>query len=149
MAQTSFRRGITWGSLLFVSAILLATAFVAVPAVQAGSPHFVGDITVTRSGNTVTVSGKEAGLGNETQVHIVVTVFAQCINPGDKHPSAANKESFTAEGTFPVQNGKADFKLSVTARIKPSCSPPMTLVFSDVTVCDTTNNICQTFPGPF
>ena len=45
-------------------------------AAFAGSPHFVGDITVTRSGSTLTVSGKEAGLGNEDQVHIVVTATA-------------------------------------------------------------------------
>jgi hypothetical protein len=129
---------------------LFALALVtAVPAAWAGSPHFVGDISVIRSGNTVTVSGKEAGLGSETQVHIVITVSAACVNPGDKHPKAENKESFTAEGTFPVQNGKADFTLSVTATFKPDCTPPMTLVFSDVKVCDTTHNLCQTFPGNF
>jgi len=129
---------------------LLALALVvAAPAAWAGSPHFVGDISVTRSGNTLTVSGKEAGLGNETQVHIVVTVFAECINPGDHHPKAANKESYTAEGTFPVQNGKADFSLSVTATFKPDCTPPMSLAFSDPTVCDASHNVCQTFRGDF
>jgi hypothetical protein len=143
-----------WGDLgrrlfLLLGPMLLATVVVAVPAVRAGSPHFVGDITVTRVGNTVTVSGKEAGLGSESQVHIVVTLSAQCINRGDVHPKAANKASFTAMGDFPVQNGKANFTLSVTATFQPKCSPPMTLEFSEVKVCDTTNNICQTFSGPF
>jgi hypothetical protein len=35
----------------------------------AGSPHFVdGTVTATRTGDTLTVSGKEAGLGDETQI---------------------------------------------------------------------------------
>ena len=121
----------------------------AVPAAWAGSPHFVGSITVTRSGNSLTVSGKEAGLGNESQVHIVVTALAACINPGDKHPRAANKQAVSAEGTFPVQNGKAEFTLTLTAILQPDCTPPMTLVFSDVQVTDTTNGISQSFPGTF
>ena len=65
----------------------------------AGSPHFVSNtVSATRDGNTLTVSGKEAGLGDEDQVHIVVSATAQCINPGDKHPRAANKQSVSAEG---------------------------------------------------
>lgn len=110
----------------------------------AGSPHFVSNtVTATRDGNTLTVSGKEAGLGDEAQVHIVVTATAECINPGSNHPKAANKESISAEGTFPVQNGKANFRLTVTATFQPDCSPPMTVVFTNIVVTDTTNNISQ------
>ncbi len=54
-----------------------------------------------------------------------------------------------AAGDFPVQNGKADFTLSVTAVFQPSCSPPMTVAFTDVTVTDTTNGLTQSFPGTF
>jgi hypothetical protein len=133
---------------------LAATAFAAlilvVPAAWAGSPHFVdGTVTATRTNNSLTVSGKEAGLGNEAQVHIVVTATALCINPGDHHPRAANKESVSAEGTFPVQNGKADFTLTVTAVFQPPCSPPMTVAFTDVTVTDTTNGISVKLRGTF
>ena len=60
-----------------------------------------------------------------------------------KHPKAANKESVSEEGTFPVQNGKANFELTLTASFKPECSPPMTVVFSDVTVTDLTNGISK------
>jgi hypothetical protein len=128
----------------------LTSIGVSAQAAFAGSPHFVSDtVTVSRSGNTLTVSGKEAGLGDEAQVHIVVTATAACINPGDKHPKAANKESVSAEGTFPVQNGKANFSLSLTATFQPNCSPPMTVVFTDVTVADTTNGISRTFSGTF
>jgi hypothetical protein len=115
-----------------------ATAF-------AGSPHFVDDQTqATVSGSTLTVNGKEAGLGDEAQIHVVLTAEAACINPGGNHPQAANKESFTAAGDFPVQNGKANFTLSVTAVFDPSCSPPMSVVFTSAVVTDTTNGISVT-----
>jgi hypothetical protein len=127
----------------------LAVLVLSSQAVLAGSPHFVGAVTATRDGNTLTVSGKEAGLGNEDQVHIVVNATAECINPGDHHPKAANKESVSAEGDFPVQNGKANFELTVTATFQPDCTPPMTLVFTNVTVTDTTNGISVSLTGTF
>jgi hypothetical protein len=57
------------------------------------------------------------------------------------HPRAANKESVSAEDDFPVQNGKANFELMVTATFQPECSPPMTVQFTNITVTDTTNGI--------
>jgi hypothetical protein len=136
--------------------VLAAVVFAAValglassPA-WAGSPHFVDDtVTATRSGDSLTISGKEAGLGDEAQVHIVVTATAACVNPGSNHPKAANKESVSAEGDFPVQSGKADFSLTLTAVFQPSCSPPMTVVFTDVVVTDTTSGITTSLPGTF
>jgi hypothetical protein len=127
----------------------LATLAVGTQAAFAGSPHFVQDVTISRDGNSLTVAGKEAGLGNEAQVHIVVTATAACINPGSHHPKAANKESVSAEGDFPVQNGKAEFSLTVTATFQPDCTPPMTVVFSDVTVTDETSGISKSFPGTY
>jgi hypothetical protein len=56
------------------SVLALTTAAVAVPVALAGSPHFVNNaFSITRSDNSLTVSGKEAGLGDEAQVHIVVS----------------------------------------------------------------------------
>ncbi|HEY5990553.1 MAG TPA: hypothetical protein VIV12_29800 [Streptosporangiaceae bacterium] len=134
-------------TILALAAALLAA--VAAPA-YAGSPHFVDDqLSATRSGDTLTVSGKEAGLGDEDQVHIVASATAACLNPGDNFPQAANKETVTAAGDFPTQNGKAYFTLSLTAVFQPSCSPPMSIVFGDVTVTDTTNGVTATLPGTF
>ncbi len=133
-------------ALLAVPFLLLAAAL---PA-QAGSAHFVdGTVTAARTGDTLTVAGKEAGLGNLAQVHIVITATAACLNPGQQFPQAANKETVTAAGDFPVQNGHADFTLSLTAAFQPPCSPPMTVVYGDVTVSDTTNGITATLPGTF
>jgi hypothetical protein len=133
-------------ALILAAALTIGVAGTAL----AGSPHFVdGTVTATRSGDTLTVSGKEAGLGDEEQVHVVLSATASCINPGDNHPQAANKESLNAAGDFPVQRGFAVFELSVTATFQPSCSPPMTPVFGDVTVTDVTNGISATLPGTF
>lgn len=133
-----------------IRALLAAglVASLAATTALAGSPHFV-TLSVTREGNSLIVSGKEAGLGNEDQVHIVVTATAECINPGSKHPKAANKESVSAEGDFPVQNGKAEFSLTLTATFQPDCTPPMTVRFTNVTVTDETSGISRSFPGTF
>ena len=124
--------------------VVLTVGAVGAPVALAGSPHFVSNtVSATRTGSTLLIQGKEAGLGNEERVNIVVTATAECINKGEKHPKAANKESISEEGTFPVQNGKADFELTLTASFKPECSPPMTVVFSGVTVADVTNGISK------
>ncbi len=128
--------------LLVLTALALTALAVAATAVWAGSPHFV-KVTATRTDNSLTVEGKEAGLGNETQVHIVVTATAECINGGGHHPKAVNKESVSAEGDFPVQNGKAYFSLTLTASFQPECSPPMTVRFSNVVVSDEAHGISK------
>ena len=134
-------------ALVFVALL----AFVAgMPPAVAGSPHFINSaFTIDRDGNTLTVTGKEAGLGDEAQIHVELSATALCVNGGGKHPKAVNKESVNAAGDFPVQNGKADFSLSVTATFQPNCSPPMTVAFTDVKVTDTTNNLVNSFPGTF
>jgi hypothetical protein len=124
--------------LVLALGLVLATAVSAL----AGSPHFVDDqTTLTQDGNTLTVDGKLAGLGDEDQVHVVLSATAACVNHGDNKPQADNKQSLNAAGDFPVQGGKADFLLSLTAVFQPSCSPPMTVEYSNVVVTDTTNGI--------
>jgi hypothetical protein len=130
--------------LITIGSVLLASAVIGVPVAVAGSPHFVSNtVSATRTDNTLLVQGKEAGLGDEARVNILVTATAECINPGEKHPKAANKESLSTAGEFPVQNGKAEFELTLAASFKPECSPPMTVVFSGVTVTDLTNGISK------
>jgi hypothetical protein len=127
--------------LLAVLVVALALSAVAVPAL-AGSPHFVDDkVTFTVDGDTVTVVFKEAGLGDEPQVHVVLSGEAACVNPGGNKPQAANKESFSAAGDFPVQNGRTEGSLSVTATFQPSCSPPMTVQWSNLVLTDETSGI--------
>ena len=112
---------------------LTATFALTLPA-WAGSPHFVGTPTITRNGDALTVTGKVAGLGDETQIGVQVTADVACVNPGGNKPKAENKGAVIAEGTFPVQNGKALFSVTGTGTTDPDCSPPMTLQYSNVVV---------------
>ena len=126
---------------------MVAAAYTASTAL-AGNPHFV-TADASRSGNTLTVAFKEAGLGNEPQVHVVLSATALCINNGGKHPKAVNKASVSAADDFPVQNGKAEGTLSVTATFQPECSPPMTVQFTDVSLVDETSGARANIPGTF
>jgi len=132
---------------------LAAGAAVAVPLAWAGSPHFVGTPTITRSGDALTVSGKVAGLGDETQINVAVTADVACVNPGNNEPKAENKGATIAEGTFPVQNGKAIFSVTGTGTTSPDCSPPMTLRYSNVVVTVSGDSfdpdLVFAFPGTF
>jgi hypothetical protein len=131
----------------YVVVAALIGAIAAVSAVAlAGNPHFI-NASATRSGNTLSVSFKETGLGNEPQVHIVLSATALCINNGGKHPKAVNKASVSAADDFPVQNGKAEGTLSVTATFQPDCSPPMEVQFTNVTLTDETSGATANIPG--
>ena len=79
----------------------------------------------------------------------MLSATALCINNGGNHPKAVNKESVSAEDDFPVQNGKAEGSLSVTATFQPECSPPMTVAFTDVTHVDETSGATANIPGTF
>ena len=138
---------------LLLAVLALATAVVVVPVAVAGSPHFVGTPKITRSGDAITVSGKVAGLGDETQITVAVTADVACVNPGNNEPKAENKGATIAEGTFPVQNGKANFSVTGTGTTSPDCSPPMTLRYSNVVVTVSGDSfdpdLVFAFPGTF
>ena len=97
------------------------------------------------SGSTLTVSGKEAGLGDEDQITVQVSATVACVNRGDHNPEAANKQTFGAGADVPVQNGKANYTVTVPINFQPKCSPPMTLVVLNGTVTDVTNGISAAF----
>jgi len=122
----------------------LMTAGVAVAGVTGA--HFVGSPTISISGTTVTAAGKVAGLGAVEQIHVTLSGDAACINPGSQKPQAANKESFSASGDFPVQNGKALFSLDLTATFQPDCTPPMTVVWSNISITVTAPGVNLTAP---
>jgi hypothetical protein len=131
---------------IFIAMAVLATLVLTLPTAWAGEPHFVGQgcTLVSVSGTCVTVSAKEAGLGDEAQINVELTAEAQCINPGEKHPKAANKADVAADADVPVQNGQSTYTLTGCAVFQPDCSPPMTVVFSDITITDNTNGITCT-----
>ena len=72
---------------------------------------------------------------------------AHCVNPGGNDPQAGNKASFTEQATVPVQNGKAEGTLTVTAVFQPPCSPPMTVEWDSAVYEDLTNGIVVDLTG--
>jgi hypothetical protein len=132
------------GTVLTYTLLVLLVASIA----SAGNPHFV-EVEASRTGNSLSVDFKIAGLGDEDDVHVVLSADAQCINPGQKHPKAGNKESVSEGEDFPVQNGKAEGTLVVTATFEPNCSPPMTVVFTNVVITDETSGISRNITGTF
>ena len=123
---------------------VLATACIgsmalAVPAF-AISPHFVQAQVTNVSSNTLTVQFRESGLDHsQNSVNIAVSGVAECINPGQHHPKAANKSAEGASGTFNVSNGTASGSLTMrAANISPNCSPPMVIAWDNVVITDTT-----------
>jgi hypothetical protein len=131
---------------LTVLALTLVLSALIVPAVSAASPHFVGTPTATRDGDTLTVSFKLAGLGNQDQT-ITLTADAQCFNRGGNAPQAENKGAVLATGTFSPKNGQVTGTLSGSATTDPACNPPMELRYANVTITDVTAGISYTFPG--
>jgi hypothetical protein len=128
---------------------LLAVGLTATSAL-AVSPHFLYANVTSVTSSSITVSFKEAGLGNSlSSVNITLSGSAECINPGSKHPKAENKTGFLVGDTFNVSNGQATGSLTYTVTVKPSCTPPMTLAFTDLVVTDTTFNDSISIPGTF
>jgi hypothetical protein len=146
-ARTNFGDNDMRRTLIALTAMIVAF-IVAIPNAWAGSPHFIQNATsASVSGSTLTVTAKEAGLGDEAQIHVVLTATALCINNGGNHPKAVNKASVSAAADEPVQNGKADYTISVTATFQPSCDPPMTVSFTDIVLTDETNGLTANIPG--
>lgn len=130
--------------------VAIAALTIAGAALAVSNAHFVGTPTATRDDTTLTISGKVAGLGQVEVITVSITGDALCINPGAKHPRAANKADVAGGADVPVQNGKAIFSVEATAIFEPDCTPPMTVVFQNVTVTVTAvdgTNLSFTFPG--
>jgi hypothetical protein len=139
--------------LLFVLSLptLLAAMVLAAPSAVAVSAHFVSANVTSVTSNTITVSFKEAGLGNSLDsVTIQLSGTAECINPGSNHPKAANKSSESASGVFSISNGQATGSLTMSAsNISPTCSPPMVIAWTDLVLSDPTFNDSVSIPGTF
>jgi hypothetical protein len=114
--------------------VTVAAGTLVAAAVAVSNAHFVGAPTVVRTDNSLIVSGKVAGLGQVEEITVAISGDALCINPGAKHPKAANKADVAGGANVPVQNGKANFSVPATATFQPDCTPPMTVVFENIVV---------------
>lgn len=152
--------------LILVAVAALVAALTLTATALATSPHFINASASGPDNNgNLTVSWKEAGLGNNQLIDYVASADATatyaCINGGGKHPQATNKETVsgpvTAGGTFSSgQNGqiKGSLTLSPPSAGDFSCPPGQRLVlasvsYTNVAITDTTNNVSESIPGTF
>lgn len=126
----------------------------------AANPHFVGKVTATLNPDgSVTVSWKEAGLGNNQNIDYAATADATatyvCVNNGGQCPNAANKTTVSgpvsATGTF--SSGK-NGQITASLTIQPPdaggfmCPPGQTLTLSEISytniaITDLTNAVTE------
>lgn len=126
----------------FIAVVVGFALFAFAMPAKAGSPHFVGECRIVSQVDTcLTVAGKEAGLGDEDQIVVTLSADVQCVNPGQNAPEAENKDALVVSFDIPVQNGKANYIVTGCVDIQPPCSPPMSLVFSNIVVTDETNSL--------
>jgi hypothetical protein len=150
--------------LIAVSCLLASAAVVFAQSADFHTSH----ASVDGDSGALVVTWDERGLGNggaDGNVHYVLTADASatygCINNGDKHPKAANKETFsgplTADITLPVsKNGRIIGSLTVGPVDSGafSCSPGHTLLlgsvsYENVSLTDTTNGSTANIAGSF
>ena len=145
-----------------VGVILLASLCMAGLAIAANA-HFI-TASATRIGDNVSVSFKEAGLGNTQTVTVQAsaqtTASYACFNNAQKNPAAANKRTVqslvSASGNFTAdKNGSVSGTLTLTPPDPNfSCPAGQTLVrqsltYTNVTVTDQTSNVSKSIPGTF
>lgn len=145
----------------FAVAAILALGLFA-QAALAANPHFVR-ASATRQGQSLVVSFKEAGLGNNQTVTIQASAdFSRtdsCVNKGGKVPSDPKKTvtqgTVSKSGNFTSdKNGNITGSLTLTTSTSLQCPPGqratlISLTFSNVRVTDLTNNVSRSISGTF
>jgi hypothetical protein len=144
-----------------VVAALAATAMFTAGA-TAANPHFINaNADIDNDGNLV-VSWKEAGLGDNQLIDYTASAdsagFYACINRGNNHPQASNKEAFqgpvSGSGTF-ASGKNGQITASLTVEPPPStldCPGNQRLVlacvsYTNITLADTTTPVTADIPG--
>jgi hypothetical protein len=148
-------------ALLFALFLIFAFSLTAL----AVSPHFVS-ASAKLSGTNLVVSFKEAGLGTNQLINYTANADATatyvCVNKGGANPSASNKTTVqgpvSASGTFSSgKNGNVTASLTLMPPPPPSdfsCPKGQSqqtaeVIYTNVSITDTTNGITEPIPGTF
>jgi hypothetical protein len=135
----------------------LALSPVAASAGTTSGAHFMPETkaSIAESGALV-VHIDEAGLGTSEITYTLTanaTATYACINGGENHPKAANKEEkvgqVSSSGTFQTKHGRVQADMPPTGPLSPgsfTCPSGQTRVLAAVTykniiLTDTTNNV--------
>ena len=143
------------------AAALVASLAFAAPAF-ADNPHFIKASAAINNDGSLEVSWKEAGLGDNQLISYLASADGDavyvCINGGNKHPQAANKEEATgpvsAEGDFASgKNGQITASLTVDPPASTLECPPgqrfelACVKYTNISLTDTTNGVTASLPG--
>ena len=120
--------------------VVIAAAAIAVPAAFAANAHWVTGPTVSTTNNSLTVSGKAAGLGKTTQTADfaltgTVSVSSRCYTRSGNKPQAANKQeniSVNQSGSFNIKNGTVSPTFTVTPLSTLRCPGGQNVVVESV-----------------
>ena len=142
---------------------LLLLFAAALPA-HAANPHFI-QANAQLVGTNLTVSFKEAGLGNNQNIDYTASADATatfvCVNRGGANPKATNKRTITAPtsatGTFSSgNNGQVVASITINPPGSGDFSCPSgqslelaQVSYTNVDITDDTNNVTQPIPGTF
>jgi hypothetical protein len=154
--QTSMRR-LRFSLLPLVA--LVALSFTAAFAATSGA-HFMSASATINDQGALVVNWDEAGLGNENIDYTLTadaTAVYACINGGNNHPKAANKETVQGQvstgGSFQAKNGRVQASLTTGPLSAGSFSCPSgqrlvlaSVSYSNIVLTDTTNNVSVTLP---
>ncbi len=149
--------------LFFAVLLCMAVGALAVPSALASTSgaHFMSATSSVDNSGALVVSWDEAGLGNENIDYTLTadaTAVWACINGGNNHPKASNKETsagqVSAGGSFQAKNGRVRASLTAGPLDLPSgfsCPNGQRLelakvTYSNIVLTDTTNNVVAT-PG--
>jgi hypothetical protein len=141
--------------LLTLATALTLGAGLAAPALASDAPKFHSATSSVTDGGALRVSFDERGLGN-LNVDYLLTADASasyaCINGGDNHPQAANKETVNATvsagASFEPKNGRvvAALEAGPPSAGAFSCPPGQVLVlaavsYTNVVLADLSNGV--------
>jgi hypothetical protein len=141
--------------LAMVAIVALAFAATAVAA-----PHFQSATSSVNNDGALVVNFDERGLGNlnvDLTLNADATAVYACINGGNKHPQAANKETvqgqLTAGASFAPKNGRvvASLETGPLSAGDFSCPSGQRLVlasvsYTNIVLTDTSNNVSTSVP---
>jgi hypothetical protein len=148
-------------SLATTLVVIAALAVWAGSAAATSGAHFFSATGSVDNSGALVVTWDEAGVGQQ-QVDYTLTVTTAtatyaCINGGNNHPKASNKETFSSGlstgGTFTPDNGRVTGSLSVGPVSAESFACPngqrlvlASVSYSGITLTDTTNNVSTSVP---
>jgi len=140
---------------LCFAAALLTVGAIGAQAGTSGAHFMPATSAAVNDAGALVVTIDEAGVGNE-DVTYSLTASAQavyaCINGGDNHPKAANKETVagqvSAGGTFSPTNGRIDASLTTGPLSAGNFECPngqrlvlASVSYSNIVLTDTTNGV--------